>query len=356
MNCNNNCSTGSTALLLARNAILAGADCVLACGFEKMERGSLKGHWDDRESPMTPHMQTMMQVGFDPKAPPTAQMFGNAGREHMKLFGTHPDTFAKIAEKNHFHSQFNPYAQFRKPFSLEQVKASPMVFEPLNKLACCPTSDGAGAAIVVSERFVRQHHLEHQAVQIAGMAMATDRPNSFEQSMIDMVGGDMTRRAADSAFRQAGITARDVQVVELHDCFAANELISYEALGLAETGKAEELVLSGATVLGGKGPIINPSGGLISKGHPLGATGLAQCAELCWQLRGLCGPRQVGNVRYALQHNVGLGGACVVAVYRHGFPDKIRAYPSNKRNPALELDPAEPTHDTDSIAFVTSRL
>ena len=270
-NVNNNCSTGSTALFLARNTILGGtADCVLALGFEKMARGSLKSNWDDRENPMAPTMLHMMQEAeFDPKAPAAAQMFGNAGKEHQKLYGTLDSTFAKIAEKNHFHSKLNPYAQFRTQYSLDQILNSQMVFSPLSKLQCCPTSDGAAAALVVSEEFVRKHHLENQAVEITGMAMTTDKENTYD-NMINLVGGDMTRRAADSAFRQAGVSAKDIQVVELHDCFSANELISYEALGLCAPGKAEEFVLSGCATLGGAGPIVNPSGGLISKGHPLG--------------------------------------------------------------------------------------
>jgi len=354
INVNNNCSTGSTALFLGRNAIMGGqAECVLALGFEKMERGSLKSHWEDRSNPMEKHMMHMVQdAGFDPKAPGTAQLFGNAGREHMKLYGTQKSTFSKIAQKNHAHSMLNPYAQFRKEFTLEEIEKAPQVFDPLTKLGCCPTSDGAGAALLCSEKFVLENNLQGQAIEIVGQAMATDTKSTFEKSHIDLVGGDMTRRAAHKAYKQAGITAKDVQVIELHDCFAANELISYEALGLAPTGKAEELVLSGRTKLGGAGPIINVSGGLISKGHPLGATGLAQCAELCWQLRGMCGPRQVINSRYALQHNVGLGGACVVTIYKHGFPAfKPSAYVPEKRNPALELDPEEPTHDKDSVTI-----
>jgi acetyl-CoA acetyltransferase len=195
VNVNNNCSTGSSALFLARNAVRGGiVQCALALGFEKMERGSLKSHWDDRESPMGQLMGTMVgAAGYEPKAPPAAQIFGNAGKEHQRLYGTKPETFAKIAEKNHFHSQFNPYSQFKQVYSLDQILDSPKVFDPLTKLQCCPTSDGAAAAIVCSEAFVKKHKLEGQAVEIVGMAMATDMKSSYEGSVINVAGGDMTR-------------------------------------------------------------------------------------------------------------------------------------------------------------------
>lgn len=228
--------------------------------------------------------------------------------------------FAKIAAKNHMHSVHNAYSQFRDAYSLEQVLASPAVFGPLTKLQCCPTSNGAAAAIVASESFVRAHRLQSQAVEIAAMAMATDLPSTFnERSAIKMVGYDMTREAARRCFAEARMTPEDVQVVELHDCFSTNELITYEALGLCPPGRGAELIDRDDNTYGGK-YVVNPSGGLISKGHPLGATGLAQCAELCWQLRGAAGARQVPGVRAALQHNIGLGGAAVVAIYRraHG--------------------------------------
>jgi len=226
---------------------------------------------------------------------------------------------------------------------LDQIKQSPKVFDPLTKLQCCPTSDGAAAAILCDEEFVKKYGLEHQAVEIAGMSLATDLPSCLEsKSMIKMVGFDMSQKAANEAYQQAGITANDVQVIELHDCFSCNELVTYEALGLAPEGKAPQLVEDGQVTYGGKW-VVNPSGGLISKGHPLGATGLAQCAELCWQLRKMAGPRQVSNVKYALQHNIGLGGAAVVSVYKLGFPDKWKEFPKNKRNPAIELNPLEPS-------------
>jgi sterol carrier protein 2 len=315
-NVNNNCSTGSTALFMAKQFIEGGlADCALAIGFEKMEKGSLGIKYTDRTNPMDRHAKIMIdERGFE-KAPAAAQFFGNAGREHMERYGTKPEHFAKIGWKNHKHSVNNPYSQFQDEYSLEDIQNAPMVFAPLTKLQCCPTSDGAGAAVLASERFVREHGLQGQAVEILGQAMTTDYESSFEKSAIKLVGYDMTRKAAEKVYQQAGIGPEDVDVVELHDCFSCNELITYEALGLCPEGKAGEFVDSGANTYGGQ-VVINPSGGLISKGHPLGATGLAQCAELSWQLRGQAERRQVEGAKIALQHNLGLGGAAVVTAYR----------------------------------------
>jgi sterol carrier protein 2 len=316
-NVNNNCSTGSTALFMAKQLVEGGlVDCAMALGFEKMEKGSLGIKYTDRTVPMDKHMKAMVEKRGFAKAPAAPQMFGNAGREHMEKYGTKPEVFAKIGWKNHKHSVNNPYSQFQDEYSLEDILNAPMVYEPLTKLQCCPTSDGSGAAILASEDFVRKHNLQKQAVEIAGMAMATDTPSSFnEKSDIKLVGWDMSRAAALKAYQQSGVGPEDAQVVELHDCFSANELITYEALGLCPIGKAGDLVNEGATTYGGKW-VVNPSGGLISKGHPLGATGLAQCAELNWQLRGLAEKRQVADAKVAIQHNIGLGGAAVVAVYK----------------------------------------
>lgn len=196
--------------------------------------------------------------------------------------------------------------------------SSATIHAPLTKLQCCPTSDGGAAAVLVSQSFLdARPHLKSQAVLIAGQCLATDAPSLFSQSAIDLVGREMTQRAAAVAMAEAGITARDVQVCELHDCFSANEMVLLDALGLAEPGRAHELVRSGGITYGGGKYIVNPSGGLISKGHPLGATGIAQCAELVWHLRGWANNRMAeGGTRYALQHNLGLGGAAVVTVYK----------------------------------------
>jgi sterol carrier protein 2 len=265
--------------------------------------------------PMDKHFKTMVDARGFAKAPGAPQMFGNAGLEHMEKYGTTEEQFAKIGWKNHKHSVNNPRSQFRDEYTLQEILDSPKVFGPLTKLQCCPTSDGAGAAVLASEEFVKAHGLQDQAIEIMGMAMSTDFPSSYEGSIIKMVGADMSKAAAQKVYQQSGLGPEDVDVVELHDCFSCNELITYEALGLCPEGKGGEFVDSGANTYGGR-VVVNPSGGLISKGHPLGATGLAQCAELNWQLRGLAEARQVENPKVALQHNLGLGGAGVVTMYR----------------------------------------
>lgn len=159
---------------------------------------------------------------------------------------------------------------------------SPMIHFPLHKLSCCPTSDGAGCAILANEQFVKKHGLEDQAVEILDIRLLTDFASTFdEKSSIKLIGFDMAKACAEQVYKAAGITPKDVNVCELHDCFSANELVTYEALGFCPIGKAGEAIDRGDFTYGGK-IIVNPSGGLISKGHPLGATGLAQCAELCW--------------------------------------------------------------------------
>jgi acetyl-CoA acetyltransferase len=319
LNVNNNCSTGSSALFLARQAVKGGLiECGLAIGFEKMEMGSLGMKYTDRTPAMDKHMMRMFEIR-DPESSPFApQMFGNAGRDHMDKYGSKPEHYAWIGWKNHKHSVNNPYAQFQTEYSLQDIKDAKMIHDPLTKLQCSPTSDGAGAVIVASERFVDEHGLWDQAIEIAGQAMVTDMTSTFDEDAdcIKIVGYDMSKKAADLAYEEAQVGPEDLQVVELHDCFSANELITYEALGLAEEGEGHKLVEAEATTYGGSGPVVNPSGGLISKGHPLGATGLAQCSELTWQLRGTADKRQVDNVKVALQHNIGLGGAAVVSIYR----------------------------------------
>jgi len=317
VNVNNNCSTGSSALYMARQAVKGGlAECVLALGFEKMEKGSLGVKYTDRTNPMDKHAEAMFTTRQPEASPPAPQMFGNAGREHMERYGSNPDHYAWIGWKNHKHSVNNPYAQFQDEYSLQEIKDAKMIHDPLTKLQCSPTSDGSGAVVVASERFVDEHDLWDQAVEIVGQAMVTDMPSTFEDgNSIKVVGYDMSKTAADRAYEEAQVSAEDVDVVELHDCFSANELITYEALGLAEEGHGHELVDSEDTTYGGKW-VVNPSGGLISKGHPLGATGLAQCSELTWQRRGQADKRQVDGAKVGLQHNIGLGGAAVVSVYK----------------------------------------
>lgn len=316
VNVNNNCSTGSTALFLATQAVRSGqVDCAIALGFEKMQKGSLGSTFDDREQPMLRHIVATAELQ-EFAMPPAPYMFGAAGKEHMERYGTTAEQFAKIGVKNHQHSQNNPYAQFQDPYTLEEVLDSKPIYGPLTKLQCSPTSDGSGAAIIASERFIEENNLWGQAVEIAGQAMVTDMNSTFDDnSCISLVGADMTRKAAARVYEQAEITAADIDVIELHDCFSTNELLTYEALGLCPEGDGGKLIDAGDTTYGGRW-VVNPSGGLISKGHPLGATGLAQCSELTWQLRGTADKRQVDGATVALQHNIGLGGAVVVTAYK----------------------------------------
>ncbi|MBB4853403.1 acetyl-CoA acetyltransferase [Mycobacteroides chelonae] len=317
-NVNSNCSTGSSALFLAAQAIRGGlADCTLAIGFEKMQPGSLGSTYNDREQPMQRHLLAMaeLQEIFFPPAP---WMFGAAGLEHNEKYGSSLDHFVKIAVKNHRHSQNNPYSQFQDEYSEEQIKSDKMIYPAagITRSMCSPTSDGSAAAVLVSERFVESHGLGDRAVEIVGQSLSTDTPGTFDSaSLATLVGSDMSKAAARHVYEQADIGPSDVDVIELHDCFAPNELLTYEALGLCDVGEAHHLVEAGATTYGGRW-VVNPSGGLISKGHPLGATGLAQCAELTWQLRGDAGKRQVQGAAVALQHNIGLGGSAVVTAYR----------------------------------------
>lgn len=315
-NVNNNCSTGSSALMLGAQAVAGGlADCVLVVGFEQMEAGALSAKWTDRANPLDRFVNVMNEEqGFN-SAPPAAQMFGGAGREYRWKYGTKKETFAKISEKARKHASKNPYALFKEVLSVEEIMAAPEVFDPLTRYQCCPPTCGAAAAVLASDEFVKKHGLP-SPVYIAAQAMTTDFPSTFnEHSMIKMVGYDMAKSAAKKVYEQAGIGPEDVDVVELHDCFTANELLTYEALGLCKEGEAEKFIWDGDNTYGGKF-VTNPSGGLLSKGHPLGATGLAQCTELVWHLRGQGEQRQVEGAKIALQHNLGLGGACVVTMYR----------------------------------------
>jgi sterol carrier protein 2 len=315
-NVNNNCSTGSSALMLGAQAVAGGiAECVIVVGFEQMEAGALSAKWTDRANPLDKFVAVMSEEQGFSQAPPAAQMFGGAGREYRWKHGTKRETFAKISAKARQHAARNPYALFKDILSVEEILASPEVFDPLTRYQCCPPTCGAAAAVLASDEFARKHGID-RPVYIAGQTMTTDYPSSFEEhSMIKMVGYDMAKSAAAKVYQQTGIGPDDVDVIELHDCFTANELLTYEALGLCKEGEAEKFIWDGDNTYGGAF-VTNPSGGLLSKGHPLGATGLAQCTELVWQLRGQAEARQVEGARIALQHNLGLGGACVVTMYR----------------------------------------
>ena len=316
VNVNNNCSTGSTALYLARQAVASGAvDCALALGFEQMTPGALGSVYKDRASPFDRFDALTDELVGHGEIPLALRYFGGAGQAHMQQYGTQLSTFAKIRAKASRHAANNPLALFRNVVTEEEVLHAPMLWPGvMTRLMACPPTCGAAAAVICSDDFARRHGLD-RSVRIRAQSMTTDRPVTFEaRDMREVVGFGMAKEAARQVYEAAGIGPRDVDVVELHDCFAQNELLSYEALGLCAEGGAERFVCDGDNTYGGQ-VVTNPSGGLLSKGHPLGATGLAQCTELVQQLRGTAGARQVEGARLALQHNLGLGGACVVTLY-----------------------------------------
>jgi acetyl-CoA acetyltransferase len=314
VNVNNNCATGSSTLWLARQAVTTGAaDCVLAVGFEQMPPGALGLAFGDRQSPLARSDAARSALQADDGAPFAVAYFGGAGSEYARRHGTSPKAFAAIAVKARRHAANNPNAVFREPVTIEEVLASPAMFGPLTRLQCCPPTCGAAAAVLCSADFARHHGIDPK-VTIRAQALVTDMPGTFDDTdMIRLVGYDMTRAAANRVYAESGVDPTDVPVVELHDCFTTNELISYEALGLTPEGSAEKFIADADNTYGGR-VVTNPSGGLLAKGHPLGATGLAQCAELTWQLRGVAGARQVDGATLALAHNIGLGGACVVTL------------------------------------------
>ncbi|MBP8672195.1 MAG: lipid-transfer protein [Sphingobium sp.] len=314
VNVNNNCSSGSTALFLARQAVESGAvECALAFGFEEMPRGAMKSNWDDRESPGGAYVEKLDKWDY-PEAPGAPRLFGAAGDYYMKTYDAKPDLFAQVAVKSRLHSTKNPMALFDQELTVEEVMASPLVYgDYLTRLMCCPPTCGAAAAILCTPAFAKRHGLDH-AVEIIGQGMASDTDSAWDNPM-RLVGWGATNRAAKLAFEQAGLGPDDVDVVELHDCFTTNEVVSYEALGLCAEGGATKLVADGDNTYGGKW-VVNPSGGLMSKGHPIGATGLAQCYELCMQMRNQAGTRQVERARVGLQHNIGVPGVAVVTLYR----------------------------------------
>jgi sterol carrier protein 2 len=316
VNVNNNCSTGSAALYLARQAIASGAaDCVLALGFEQMSPGAIDVVFSDRPSPLQSLLDVVNgQIPGAERVPMAIRLFGGAGHEYQRRFGAPDELFAQVRVKASRHAEHNERAIFRKTLTVDEVLVSPKLFLNVTRLEACPPSCGGAAAVLCSESFARANGIS-TAIRIRAQAMTTDTVSTYEGgSLIHAVGYEMTRAAAEQVYRVAGVSPHEMDVVELHDCFAQNEVLTYESLGLCGAGESSKFVADGDNTYGGR-VVTNPSGGLLSKGHPLGATGLGQCAELVWQLRGSAGKRQVEHARLGLQHNIGLGGACVVTLY-----------------------------------------
>ena len=314
INANNYCASGSTALWLGRQAILAGtAECVLVVGFEQMARGAIGSVFDDRPESLWRFTEARAAHRPASDAPPAAQFFGDAGQAYLDRYDADVSLFAEVAVKARRHAAANPAAVFRDPLTVDEVLASPHVYGPLTRLQCCPPTCGAAAAILCTPEFARAHGID-ASITIRAQAMTSDTALTFAGDAMELIGSGIARRAADAVYEASGVDPLEIPVVELHDCFTANEIISYEALRLTPDGTSDRFVRDGDNTYGGR-VVTNPSGGLLSKGHPLGATGLAQCAELVWQLRGTAGERQVDGARLALQHNLGLGSACVVTLY-----------------------------------------
>ncbi len=314
-NINSNCSSGASALYLARQAVASGAvEIALALGFEQMPSGAIVEYWKDRPSPLQPHVDVADRRIDDKSMPLAPKLFGAAGTEYCERYEVDSDMFASVAVKSRRHARDNHRAIFREPLSVEQVLSSPLICSPLTRAQCCPPTCGAAAAIVVSNLVLRRFGAG-RSVRISGQSLETDLPSSFAESAMDAVGLGIGRIAAERAFGEAGISPGDVDIAELHDCFTVNEVLAYEALGLCKPGGSKEFIESGDNTYGGR-CVTNPSGGLLAKGHPLGATGLAQCFELVTQLRGEAQARQVEGAVVGVAHNIGLGSSCVVSVYQ----------------------------------------
>ena len=236
-------------------------------------------------------------------------VFSHTGIEHMRRYGSTVEHFVKVAYKNHKNSVHTPYAQYQQAFTMEEIANSRMISWPNTLLMCCPTGDGAAAAVIASADKARQ--FTTHPIKVAASVLTSDPYTEHDLAMFDV--NTLTRNAAQEAYKLAGITARDVNVVELHDCFATAELVHYENLGLCPEGEAHHWLDEGKFDIGGQVPV-NASGGLISRGHPLGATGVCGIAEISWQLRGQAGGRQVEGAKIGLAHVIGLGSACTVQI------------------------------------------
>lgn len=302
VNVQNACATGATALREAMFMIKAGAaDITLAVGAEVMPRGLLGGA--DSEDGISPE-------GLIGSASMPA-IFAEAGMEHAATYGTTFEQFAKVSVKNHRHAMFNLKAMSQKETPLEQVMGADMIAYPNTKLMCSMNVDGAAAAVLMNEATARRRGLLDRAIRIRASALASDPYQPRNPTMHDV--NTVTRIAAKSAYEQAGLGPEDLQLIELHDCFATAEILHYENLGLCADGEGGRMIDEGATAMGGRIPV-NLSGGLLSKGHPIGATGIANMYEIALHLRGEAGARQVDGARLGLAHVVGLGTVAAVHV------------------------------------------
>jgi len=321
-NVNNNCASGSTAFAHAAQAIKFGiSECVMALGFEQMSPGAIDMVFPDRLSPVKRHTEAVADLLNLPDSerniPPAILMFGCQAELLMKEYGVSETTLAKITVKSREHAKHNPCAIYRQPMSIEQVLEKPAIYRGLRKFFACPPSCGASAIIVCSEAFAKKHNLAIQ-VTLKGSGFCSDKAEFFESNALDVAFRGLSRESANQAYNDAGVSPDDIDVIELHDCFTSNEIITYSALGLCAEDEMEKFVLEGNNTYGGK-VVIGPSGGLLAKGHPLGATGLAQITEIVQQLRGQSGIRQVENARLGLQHNGGLGSAGFVNIFEKHY-------------------------------------
>jgi acetyl-CoA acyltransferase len=301
VNCANACATGATAFRDAWLAVKAGVhDLVLAVGTEQMGRGLLGGGGGGGGIPR----EGLLGSGTMPA------VFAEAGMEHSRRHGTTFEQFARVAVKNHHHATLNPKAMYQIETPLEDVMNAEMIAYPNTKLMCSVNVDGAAAAVLCSERKLRELGAR-RAVRVRGSALTSDPWQERDLVMPDV--NTCTRNAAKIAYDMAGVGPDDIDLVELHDCFATAEILHYENLGLCKDGEAGALIDSGATALGGRIPV-NVSGGLLSKGHPLGATGIANIYEVVTHLRGEAGKRQVEGARIGMTHVIGLGSACAIHI------------------------------------------
>ena len=316
-NVNNNCASGSTAFALAAKAVKYGeSECAMAVGFEQMNPGAIEMVFPDRPSPLHRHstaLANLMDLPQEERSlPPAVQMFGCQAELLMNNYGVSEQALAQIAIKSRVHSKHNPMAIFRTPLTEDDILSKPPIYRGLRKLFACPPSCGAASVIVCSEDFAKKNNLPIQVV-VKGMGWCSDKADYFTGDPLDITFKALSKQAADLAYTDAGVTPTDIDVIELHDCFTSNEAITYAALGLCKEDEIEKFILDKNNTYGGN-VVVCPSGGLLAKGHPLGATGLAQITELVQQLRGQSGSRQVDGARLALQHNGGLGSAGFVNI------------------------------------------